>query len=350
MSSSAKSKVVTKIPRNESYNTALTWSSAATITFAELAEVKEADLTKFLKVIGPLWTMEEVDLEMIDKFLYDGFDYKTLQKSLAAIVLKSNMSPEDFKDNLSKALAIHHVTGNITSKRFASLKGPGKEIVNSVNTALNIRMGKKSGLSRADITYPRLGALFPFPLSVIGNKYPKDFASKYDTTQLPDYMKTSSFASLIPSSQPYTNLLKMAYLSYSVDMTVAISGKDYLSMKQEELDSILAKQRKFVEMSYNSGVVDQMSRVRAMRALRVDNEDTYKRLSTVAGNFGYKDYPSFSDWNKALVNSYAEYKDSAGAVLLPLAGAALEKVGERKKEPMPDPDPQASPVAGPSSF
>jgi hypothetical protein len=334
--SSSTSTSVTVVPTNEGYNNALAWSNAASLTFNDLATVSDSQVTEMMSHIGSLWAMSEIDFSMIEKFVYDGFDYRALQKTVAFIHKSKKLTYDQLKDVISKALAIHQLTGNMTDKRFKSLSGPGKEMVNTVNGILNIKMGKKQGLTRTELTYPRIGALFPFPLSVIANTFPKDFASKYNTTQLPNCMKTSSFPSLIPTSQPYTTLLRTAYTAYSIDMTVALSGKDYLTIKPEELTQIASRQQKFSDYSHNSGVLDHNERVRAMRALRMDNADTHARLVKVATSFGVTGMPSVIEWTQMFATSYAAIVDSTGIPLGPLPGVALSSV-KKMKEPEPEP-------------
>jgi hypothetical protein len=335
------SSIVTILPTDESYSAPLAWSSATSLTFADLAKVNDQDVKALRKSLGGIWTMDEIDFTMIELFVYDGFDHKTLYRALAHIQKTKGLTLATMKDVVSKALAIHQLTGNITAKRFAAMKGPGKQMVNEVIQSLNIRVGKKSGLNRADFTFPRLGALFPFALSVIANKFPKDFASKYNTTNLPAYMKTSSFPSLIPTSVPYTQLLLIAYTCYSIDMTVALRGKDYSTIKPEELVSIIAAQENFARLSLNSGVMDQSERIKAMRALRVDSQETHEKLRSVAASFGMAAIPSWAEWNTALVSSYNTINGKDGRPLAALPGVALQA---------PDVAPAEETIAGPSQF
>lgn len=268
--------------------------------------------------------MSDVDFSMVEKFVYDGFDYRALQKALVLIAIQGKFSTDKMKDLISKALAIHQLCGNITEKRYKALGGVGKEMVNEVLKDLHIKINKRSGLSRGDITLPRLGALFPFALSVVANKFPRDYASKYNTTQLMSFMKTSSFPSLVPVGQKYTKMLIDAYTCYSVDMTVAITGKDYSNLKAEELVSIQEKQRRFVGLSHNSGVLTHETRVRAMRALRVESLSSYNSLKLVAESYGVVDVPSAAMWESYFVESYATVKKD-GVSLKPLGGVAFEE-------------------------
>jgi hypothetical protein len=270
--------------------------------------------------------MDEIDFSMIENFVYDGFDYLVLFKTIILLQKKKGMTNAVLKDTISKALAIHQLMGNISQKRYNNLSGPGKEIVNTTITTLNIKIGKKQGLLRSDLTFPRLGALFPFPLSVIANKFPKDFASKYGTTALPPYMKTSSFPSLIPAGLPFSQLLLKAYEAYSVDMTVALRGKDINLIDANELLSVCKSQSHFTSLSHSSGVLDTATRIRAIRALRMDNQTTYTKLKQVADNFGATGLPSFAEWSSMLASSYASLQDTSGASLAPLPGQALDPV------------------------
>lgn len=318
-------ELVTVVPTNENYNNALSWSTSASFTSSELASVTHEEVMELKASVGDLWVMDEIDFTMIDNFVYDGFDYQRLFKNLILIQKKKKFLTSTMKDYISKALAIHQLMGNVSSKRFNSLSGPGKEIVNSTISALNIKLGKKTGLHAGDLTFPRLGALFPFPLSVIANKFPKDFASKYNTTSLPYYMKTSSFPSLIPAGQSYSQLLLKAYEAYSVDMTIALRGKDINTIDTNELLSISQAQSKYSALSHGSGVLDTNTRIRAMRALRVDNLETYQKLHLVANNFGVTNLPSYTEWNTMLVSSYATLRDDQNVALSPLPGKAFER-------------------------
>lgn len=326
------SSTVSIIPTNENYNEALTWGSGASFSFSDLASVSDSDVSNLKALVGNLWDMREIDFSLIESFVYDGFDYNTLFKSLHLLKVRGKVADPVWKDTISKALAIHQLTGNITSKRYNSLAGPGKEMVNTTIKLLNIKIGKKSGLARSELTFPRMGALFPFQLSVIANKFPKDFASKYGTTELPSFMKTSSFPSLVPVATKYTDLLLTAYKAYSVDMTVALKGKDISTIKAEELTSIIESQSRFTKLSNDSGVLDNTMRIRAMRALRVDNEEVYNKLSKVASNFGFAAPLTFPEWTALLSSSYATIHDATGKALLPLPGRALEPIGLSKKE------------------
>lgn len=317
-------KSISLIPKNENYNEALTWSKASSFSFGDLEGVSEEHVNQLLSAVGGLWSMNEIDFSMVEKFVYDGFDYRALQKSLVLIAIQNKYNTDRMKDLISKALAIHQLCGNITEKRFKALGGVGKEMVNEVLKDLKIKMNKKSGLSRGDITLPRLGALFPFALSVVANRFPRDYASKYNTTQLMSFMKTSSFPSLVPVGQKYTKLLIDAYTCYSVDMTVAITGKDYSNLKSEELVSIQEKQRRFVSLSHNSGVLTHETRVRAMRALRVESLSSYNSLKLVAESYGVVDVPSAAMWESYFIESYATVKKD-GVPLKPLGGVAFEE-------------------------
>lgn len=318
-------KTVSIIPTNDAYSQVLTWSSSPSLTYSDLMEISDTSVDEMMKSIGPLWTMDDIDFSMIERFVYDGFDYKSLLKVIRKKMETGKWTVDQLKDNLSKALAIHQLTGNMTAKRYNSLGGPGKQMVNEVNAAFGIKMGKKSGLTRFDITYPRLGALFPFPLSAVANKFPKDFASKYSTTQLPSFMKTSSFPSLIPTSQPYTDVLMIAYTCYSIDMTVALSGKSYHSIKPEELAEIINRQENFARLSLNSGVVEHSVRIKAMRALRVDSQSTYDKLLLVNTAFGIKNLPAYPDWKSHFDASYASViSDTTKVPLQALAGNPFE--------------------------
>lgn len=325
------SSSVTVLPTNENYNNSLAWSTSAAPSFSEISSITSEEISSLKSAVGDLWVMKEIDFSMIEKFVYDGFDYEALFKALALIKRKRNFTDSVMQDLISKALAIHQLTGNVSTRRFTSMSGPGKEIVNTTISSLNIKVGKSSSLTRYDLTFPRLGALFPFPLSVIADRFPKDFASKYGTTGLPSYMKTSSFPSLIPAGHPYSTLLLKAYEAYSIDMTIALRGKDPLTIPADELTAIIKSQQRFIGLSHASGVLSPSLRIRAMRALRVDNSETYAKLKSVAENYGATGLPTATEWSQMFIASYATVLDSSGAPSLPLPGKALAPASERKE-------------------
>jgi hypothetical protein len=330
------------IPSDATYNQTLKWTTSP-FSLKDILTVPESEVKQFRNIIGSLWLMGGVDQDLFGKFLYQGFNYMTLFRHIAKIRSKDPKNPvsdDAMKDIISKALAIHQLCGNVNERRYKGISPEGKQMVNEVNAFFGMKKNKRAA-GPADFTYPRIGALFPFALSSIAHSHPLSFASRYDSSELPGFMRTSSFCSLIPSAWDYADLLISVYTCFSVDMTVAITARDYSKITVDELKIIVNTQKGYSTLSYNSGVVLNDERIRAFRWMRVDSQTNYEKIMHVARKFDPSStLPDHGTWKLSLTKLYNGLRDVSNMPLAEIGGEAFEA---------PSAAPVPQPPAGPST-
>nr|WEA82904.1 nucleocapsid-like protein ORF2b [Armillaria bunya-like virus 2] len=261
----------------------LLWGSS--LKNSDVQSISENAVDEIRDVMGT-WTLSGFDWSGLEQLLYQGFDYKTLYKVLAVKKQKGGWNDEETRGYITVALAIHQMKGNLTEKNWKSLSPEAQELCNVVIGKLGIVKKHDSSSRRLDLTFPRIAALFPMQLSVIANRFPKDFASNYDSTFLDSFMKTTCYPSLIPAGKDFSVFLIYAYNCYATDQSIATKGLNYLSLDKAQKDAAFKEQFKFTNLSYNSGVVSQVKRVRAHRFFRADQKQVYDRLALVVKNSG----------------------------------------------------------------
>jgi len=306
----------------------------------DISGLDSTDVSNLTDSIMEMWSMEGFDWSGIDQLLYQGFDWETLMKVLVKRIANNKWSEEDTRGYIAAALAIHQLRGNVTAKNWSGVKAEGQDLIKKVIDAWGI-VGSKKNNARMDLTFPRFGALFPFQLSIIAMRYPKDFASAYGTTALHHFFKTSSFASLIPAQQDVTQMLITAYTCFAADQGVALKGGSYEKVEREERVRKYEEQKRFTLMSFTSTVVVHKNRIRAMRFFRMELEEVYKPVRDVVDACGVTgvtvEYPV---WKKNFEDMYAIIGKT------PLPGRPCEPVPTIAPPPPPGPPPPPSGPGG----
>jgi len=305
--------------------------NAITDITQEIKVVTDTALAAFGKDLAS-WAMLDFDFATLQSLLYQGFSAREVTRAVIASLKKNNVNDlEQQKVFIAVGVAIGHMVGKMSTKQYARLTPEGKDVYNNAKRVLNVMEGKPTKVH--DITWARLGAAFPLQLCIISNRFPKSFASKYDSGDLPGFMRNASFPSLVPASEDFTLLMLHVYNCYSTDQSIALEGKMITNLTSDQLTGYYEKQWVFTMMSHNSGDVTNNLRIRAMRFFRVDQEAFYNKISAVFKLTG-KDLK--------LLLPYDQYKEKVVALIKSInlevaAGEACEAIPQAPLAPASKP-------------
>lgn len=248
------------------------------LTEEEINQVNPKDVEFIRTNFVPYLTATDEEVALVLNLLeFNGFDPKMMDRHCAAIMLKHDMDVNTTKQELLLLLGIHHQKGNITEKNISGFSPEGQTLVKELIAKWQVQ--SKVGERKKDaFTLPRIGAAYPYLLSVIAAVGNKDYAGFCDSSELPSCMKTSSFSSLIPQSCKVTQLLLDAYNSYATDQGVVLTKRDVIALKDEDKKKLYSEQYKYSKQGFDSTRVLSDNRKASMYKLSLGTAEVYQKL------------------------------------------------------------------------
>lgn len=223
--------------------------------------------------------LAKVDWSLVEIFGYEGFDPSSVYRHILAVIDREKMSLDMFEEDLGAILILQAMRGNVTSKNYQSFSSQGKQAINILYAKYNMKLKLSNAEKRTAVTLPRISLAFPFQASIVADHCGKSYTGPFRSDALPSFMKTNSFASLIPTGMEYTSMLFFAYTCYSSDQSAALAGKNFTKTTEDEKMMILNKQFVFSSNALNSVIIDQDNRLQAMDFFKVHT--FYAQISKV---------------------------------------------------------------------
>lgn len=262
--------------------------------------VNLTDVNNMIKNVVNEWLMESFDVDAVARlFGYDGFDPKEIYKSLIASMTEASLTEDELNEDIGMLLVLQHEKGNVNASNFKSLKPEGQHAVNLLFKRYHIYI-KASANRKRTVTLPRLAACFPLQMSIISFNNPKDYAGPYDSKELPHFMKTSSFPSLIPIGEKASSFLVASYNAYATDAHIALQKINYTSIDEAAKKRYYSDQLKFTDIGFQSSLMSTEGRRRAMTLLGMGKH--YKSIKQVFDRIGLDASASCTEveWNDAI--------------------------------------------------
>lgn len=242
----------------------------ALFTPTDLAGVDDSMIETLIQDIVCVWDMKGLDL---DKFIglleYEGFDPKNVYKHVLTVQKKHSLSDKEMTNELGMLLTLQHIKGNLTMQNFKSLKPEAQDVVSKLIVKWQIQLKAKDAKKFA-CTLPRLAAAFPLQVSIVANKVVKDFPGYYRSRELPHFMKTSCFPSIVPLGKA-GEFLCAVYTCFACDQQTALQKVNYTVLDDKEIKQRFEDQAKYTEISYASAIIENDGRINCMRLLKVKN-------------------------------------------------------------------------------
>jgi len=283
---------------------------------AELDTITDA-MVKEIKVdlIG-MWDLGGMDWDALDIFAYEGFDPVIVYKHLALVRKDRKAKINGYDDNAFKVefftvLGLQVIKGNVTAKNFKSFSEEAQKQIGMIMQGWRIALNRKEDKKLA-VTLPRIAAAFPYQTCIVAGKKARAFLGPFDSSQLPTFMLTPVFASVIPIGHDITTLLTFVANCFACDQSAVLDGKNYVKLSDEERLLILTKQFSFTNAALNSPVLSQVQRIKAVLDLKL--KDHYKVIAAVALHNKLDPIPAEAVWNADFAAMLASVSAGSGPI------------------------------------
>lgn len=244
-----------------------------------LTEITEKEIQELKATFVEKYDLTTFDWTLAEFFLYEGFDAALVYRHVLAVQKKFKMTQAQFNEELSMLLCLQILRGNVTVSNFSTFSDKGRATVSNAFSRWSLSLKIDPKKKRSAVTLPRLSLAFPFQAAIISQKIGKNFIGPFKSTDLPNFMKTNSFASLIPLNTPFTQMLTFAYNCFSSDQTLSLTRKNMSNTSGEEMGAVFDKQLVFTDIAIQSDIMSPSARRECMRFFKV--RDYYKVISDI---------------------------------------------------------------------
>lgn len=258
---------------------AVTLTGSAVMSADELRVITDAEIDSHIADVVNKWDVSTLDFATAKAlFEYEGFDPKEVYSHMLAKKKAQAISDVDFLQDLFLILTLQHIKGNITPKNISGLKENAQQMVVKIITrySLQLAIGKEK---RRAVTLPRLAAAYPIQMCTIAKMVPKDFSGPHESAHLPSFMKSSGFASVIPTGTDISRFLVLAYTCYTTDMSIALKKMNYSTIKDEQLKAEYEVSLKYADIMFNGTIIDEKAKMQLMT--RMDVKSCYEKIKSV---------------------------------------------------------------------
>jgi len=241
--------------------------------------ITSADIETFLKTLNRNMDMtseanNKLIEETIDLFAFDGFDPEVVYKHFIIVKTELKCKMVELKADLVTLLTIGHLKGNINQNNIKGLSKEAKHVFKNLVSrwALALKVEDK----KLDVTIPRIVLAFPREVTMIAKKHKKEYAGPFHSSQLPWYMKTSVFPSLVPAGINSHMHFLVAGTLYACDQSMALRKDKLVVMTSDQRMDLFSRQLAFTMTAFNSSVVPEEQRIAFCKDVLKIHEDIAK--------------------------------------------------------------------------
>jgi len=261
----------------------LTLARGAKKEVALFKAITATDIETFLNGLNKVLDMNsdssvKIIEEAINLFAYDGFDPEVVYKHFIIMKAELKCKMVELKNDLLLLLTVGHMKGNINGSNIRGLNSGARFAFKKLveRWALALKVDDK----KYDITLPRIILAFPREVTYIAKRHTKNYAGPFHSSQLPWYIKTSVFPSLVPAGISTHLYFLVAATLYSCDQTLALRKDKTTAMTAEDRSALFNKQFGYTMIAFNSTVVSEEKRIAFCKdVLEIYNDIT--KVSTV---------------------------------------------------------------------
>lgn len=222
-------------------------------------------LAKIVELVESV-SLEDVH-EFASLFMYQGFNPEHVMEHLHKIKEEKNISDSDFGRDIKTIIVMGLIMGNYNAHNSKKISDDGKTKADALINKYHLKAGSLEGDRRA-VNVPRVMATFAVATSRLASRVtPKDYGGELGAHSLPNCMKVSVFASLVPRRLPadIKTALCTLYTAYTTEQTLAIS-------KETNVLKAWNSQMRFTDISYKSSVPKDSDRERHLHSMAFNYE------------------------------------------------------------------------------